>query len=126
MQNPLFIQMSPVCPVTDMGRTQTFWKRLGFTISFCDADTPETSNYAGVSRSGLELHLQSFTQEQMSYTQTMAMRIKVQDRDALEALYAQWSTHGIITATLKEQPWGNYKFGFYDPDPTPFFFYVDL
>ena len=126
MQNPLFIQMSPICPVTDMGRTQTFWKRLGFTISFCDAVTPETSNYAGVSRSGLELHLQTFTPEQMTYTQTMALRIKIRNRAGLETIHAEWSPLDIITAPLKEQPWGTYEFGFFDPDRTPFFFYVDL
>jgi len=122
----MFKTVSPVCPTTDLPRTLAFWQRLGFEPVFADHADPAKASYAGVVRANLELHLQTFTPEQMTYTQTMAMRIKLESRDALEQLHAEWQPHGHITAPLEEKPWGNYEFGFYDPDKTPFFFYVDL
>lgn len=122
----MFTRISPVCPTTDLARTLNFWQQLGFTPVFADHAEVDQATYAGVARANLELHLQTFTKEQMSYTQTMAMRIQLESRAALEALHEEWQPHGHITAPLAEKPWGNYEFGFYDPDKTPFFFYVDL
>ncbi len=121
----MFTTVSPVCPTTDLPRTVAFWLKLGFQGAFADHEDLSQASYAGVTRDGLELHLQTFTPEQMDYTQTMATRIRLESRAALEALYAEWQPHGHITAKLEEKPWGNYEFGFYDPDKTPFFFYVD-
>lgn len=122
----MFSTVSPVCPTTDLPATLKFWQELGFQPVFADHADPRQASYAGVSRANLEVHLQTFTPEQMDYTQTMAMRIKLESRAALEALYAEWHPLGHVTAPLEEKPWGNYEFGFYDPDKTPFFFYVDL
>ncbi len=122
----MFTRISPVCPTTDLARTLAFWQQLGFSPVFADHAEVSQATYAGVARANLELHLQTFTPEQMSYTQTMATRIQLESREALEALYAEWQPHGHITAPLEEKPWGNYEFGFYDPDKTPFFFYVDM
>jgi len=110
----------PVLPVTDMQRSLAFWSKLGFALDFADASPPEAASYAGVSRGDLVLHLQTFTDEQRGYTQTMALRIET---DSVDQLYAEWESLGFITAPLEEKPWGNYEFGFYDPDNTPFFFY---
>jgi uncharacterized glyoxalase superfamily protein PhnB len=122
----MFTRISPVCPTTDLARTLAFWQQLGFSPVFADHAEVGQATYAGVARANLELHLQTFTPEQMSYTQTMATRIQLESREALEALHAEWQPHGHITAPLEEKPWGNYEFGFYDPDKTPFFFYVDM
>lgn len=122
----VFTTVSPVCPTTDLARTIGFWQQLGFVPLFADHQDVEKASYAGMGRAELELHLQTFKPDQIQTTQTMAMRIKLNSRDALEALYAEWSPHGHITAPLEEKPWGNYEFGFYDPDKTPFYFYVDL
>jgi len=121
----MFKSVHPVCPVTDMGASLAFWARLGFAVAFADRDPPETADYAGVARDGLELHLQTFTPEQRAGTQTMAIRIEMTGRAALEALHGEWAPHGMITAELADKPWGTREFGFYDPDGTPFFFYVD-
>lgn len=118
--------VSPVCPVTDMAASLRFWKQLGFDLDFSDDPDPLSASYTGVKRGGLELHLQFFTAEQMEFTQTMATRIRMESRDALEALYAEWEPHGFITAPLEAKPWGNYEFGFYDPNNTPFYFYVNI
>ena len=93
---------------------------------FADHKDISQASYAGVQRETLELHLQTFTPEQIQTTQTMATRIRLESREALEALYAEWQPQGFISAPLEDKPWGNYEFGFYDPDKTPFFFYVDL
>lgn len=113
----------PVLPVTDMKRALDFWQRLGFAVDFVDRQPPEHADYAGVRRGDLVLHLQTFTAEQRSYTQTMALRIET---DAVETLYAEWKDLGVITAPLEKKPWGNYEFGFYDPDNSPFFFYREI
>lgn len=122
----MFTTISPVCPTTDLARTIEFWQQLGFAAVFADHQDVEKASYAGMRRAELELHLQTFTTDQIQTTQTMAMRIKLESRAALEALYKEWAPLGHISAPLEEKPWGNYEFGFYDPDKTPFFFYVDL
>lgn len=121
----MFITVSPVCPTTDLPKTIAFWETLGFERDFADHPDIGQANYAGVRRANLELHLQTFTPEQIQTTQTMAMRIRLESRAALESLYAEWHPLGFVSAPLDEKPWGNYEFGFYDPDRTPFFFYVD-
>lgn len=121
----MFITVSPVCPTTDLPRTMAFWERLGFDRDFADHPELSQATYAGVRRETLELHLQTFTPDQIQTTQTMAMRIRLESRSALEGLYAEWQPLDFISAPLAEKPWGNYEFGFYDPDRTPFFFYVD-
>jgi len=121
----MFKSVHPVCPVVDMEASLAFWRRLGLKVVFADADPPDAANYAGVAREGLELHLQTFTPEQRAGTQTMAIRIEMTGRDALETLHGEWAPHGIITAALDDKSWGTREFGFYDPDGTPFFFYVD-
>lgn len=121
----MFKSVHPVCPVTDMEASLAFWQKLRFDVVFADRDPAESADYAGVAREGLELHLQTFTPEQRAGTQTMAIRIEMADRASLEALNAEWVPHAIITAPLDDKPWGTREFGFYDPDGTPFFFYVD-
>ncbi|MEM9181267.1 MAG: hypothetical protein AAGA89_16255 [Pseudomonadota bacterium] len=122
----MFVAVSPVCPTTDLPKTVGFWKMLGFDLVFADHAELSAASYAGVQRDTLELHLQTFTPDQIQTTQTMATRIRLTSREALETLYAEWDLHGFTTAKLEAKPWGNYEFGFYDPDKTPFFFYVDL
>ncbi|GJL96397.1 MAG: hypothetical protein DHS20C06_02140 [Hyphobacterium sp.] len=113
----------PVLPVTDMKRALKFWQKLGFRLTFADASPTDEASYVGVSRGDLIFHLQTFTAEQRGYTQTMALRIET---DAVDALYSEWRDMGFITTPLEEKPWGNYEFGFYDPDNTPFFFYREV
>ncbi|MEL7032842.1 MAG: VOC family protein [Pseudomonadota bacterium] len=122
----MFVAVSPVCPRTDLPKTIAFWNALGFALVFADSKDIFRATYAGVQRETLELHLQTFTPDQLQITQTMATRIRLESREALEALYAEWHPKGVITAPLEAKLWGNYGFGFYDPDKTPFFFYVDL
>ena len=118
--------LRPVLPVTDMARSLAFWRALGFTVMFSDRDPAETADYAGVRGHGLELHLQTFTPGQIQTTQTMTIRIEVEDRPALEALHAAWSEVIEISAPLSEKPWGTVEFGFRDPDRSPFHVYCDV
>lgn len=120
----MFKSVHPVCPVTDMDRTLDFWRALGFTLVFSDNSDPDAAAYCGVGRAGLLLHLQAFTSEQLQVTQTMAIRIEMEDVAALDALAREWEPLGVITAPLGDRGWGNREFGLYDPDRTPFFFCV--
>jgi len=56
----------------------------------------------------------------------MAIRIEMDNLQALEKLYEEWKPHNVITADLGDRPWGNREFGFYDPDKTPFYFCVGI
>ena len=115
----------PVCPVVDIEASLASWRQLDMSVLFTDKVPPATADYAGIGRGGLELHMQTFTPEQRAATQTMAIRVEMPGREALEALHREWAPHGIITVALADQPWGTREIGFYDPDRTPFFFYVD-
>ncbi|MEO0418601.1 MAG: VOC family protein [Pseudomonadota bacterium] len=118
--------ITPVCPVADMQRSLAFWRKLGFDLAFVDNSDLDAAAYCGVRRDGVTLHLQTFTPDQIETTQTMALRIWLDGREALDALAAEWEPHGVITAPLGDRPWGNREFGFYDPDGTPFFFCIDV
>ena len=121
----MFTTVSPVCPTTDMARTLAFWQRLGFAVGFADHKDPAKADYAGVRRSGLELHLQTFTPEQLGSGTNMQIRVRVESAAALEALNTEWLPHKVIAAPLARKPWGNYELGFYDPDGAALFFYVE-
>jgi hypothetical protein len=121
----MFRTISPVLPVVGMAKNIAFWERLGFQNTFLDADSIEQSSYAVVRREEMALHLQSFTEEQNLATQKAAIRIEMTSREELEQLYEEWLPHDFITAKLKDQPWGNYEFGFYAPCGTALFFFVD-
>ena len=120
----MFRSVHPVCPVTNITRTLEFWVRLGFDLDFVDTSDPETASYCGVRRDGLLIHLQAFTPDQLKMTQTMAIRVELENVEALNALGAEWEPLGVISAPLGDRPWGNREFGLYDPDKTPFFFCV--
>lgn len=122
----MFKAITPVCPVTNMARTIAFWERLGFAVRFADNSNRLETTYCGVRRGSLELHLQSFTSEQLEVTQTMAMRIWMESRGKLDELAAEWEPHDVISSPLGDKPWGNREFGIYDPDRTPFFFCIDI
>lgn len=122
----MFKMITPVLPVTDLQRSLAFWETLGFKLDFIDNSAPEAAAYCGVRRDGLSLHLQAFAREDFDKTQTMALRIWMDSRKALDGLAAEWAPHGVISAPLGDRPWGNREFGVYDPDKTPFFFCVGL
>src|SRR5262245_33828589 len=121
----MFKSVHPVCPVVSMATSLEFWRRLGFEVGFSNASRQDRATYVGIRRGNLELHLQTFSAEQRTFTQTMAIRVEMTDRSSVEALHREWAAHGIISAALADTPWGTHEFGFYDLDGTPFFFYAD-
>jgi len=122
----MFKAIRPVIPVTNMKRSVEFWQSLGFETCFRDGNEIAASNYAGVQRDDLVFHLQTFSADDMFHPQCMSLRIELEERNKLESLFNEWNPSGIITAPLGERPWGNFEFGFYDPDRTAFFFYVPM
>lgn len=121
----IFKTVSPVCPVIDMREHADFWSSLGFRVQATSGATASESDYAVIGMEGMELHLQTFTADQLSATQTMATRIELSSLEELNALHEKWRKTISISAPLEEKPWGTIEFGFYDPVGTPFFFYVD-
>lgn len=121
----MFKGIRPVCPTTDMAATLVFWRRLGFQLAFSSLRPAEEADYAGMRRDDLELHFQTFTPEERTGVEAMALRIEVVDRAALDELYAEWEPLGMISAPLEQKPWGTFEFGFYTPERLAVFVYVD-
>ena len=121
----MFKTVSPVLPVVGMAENLAFWELLGFETVFIDPSAKDGNAYVVIRRDELVLHLQSFTKEQRASMEAIAIRIEMTSRKELEGLYQEWQKLDVITAPLKDQPWGNYEFGFYSPDGCAFFFFVD-
>jgi catechol 2,3-dioxygenase-like lactoylglutathione lyase family enzyme len=94
--------------------------RLGFRIAFRDGATP--TNYAGICRDDVELHMQFQYEHEMS---TLRLRIVVDDPDQL---FEEYRTQNVFheRTQLANTPWGTREFAFYDPDGNGLTFYRDL
>ena len=126
MQNETrFPALNPVIPVRDMQGTLAFYERkLGFVKVFDDTAKPgDAIRYAGVSRGGLCLHLQSMAPGE---NPTMPLiRIRV---ERIEPLYEEYRAKGVIgpRGHLEPKPWGSRDFGVHDPNGAALVFYEDL
>jgi hypothetical protein len=120
-----FKGVHPVCPVLDMSVHLAFRRRLGFEVAFSGGRPPDSADYVGIARGGIELHLQTFAADDLKRTQIMATRIELTDAGSLESLHAEWTGKVDISAPLRDTAWGTREFGFHDPARSPFFFYVD-
>ena len=120
-----FLSLHPVIPVRDMGTALEFYEgKLGFEKVFDDA--PEGGapiSYAGVSRGGLCLHLQTMAPGE---NPTMPlMRIAVEN---IEPLYEEYKAKGLVgpRGQLEAKPWGSKDFGVYDLNKAALVFYEDV
>ncbi|NDU99656.1 glyoxalase superfamily protein [Pseudoroseicyclus tamaricis] len=119
----IFTEVAPVLSVLDMGAALEFWGKLGFVIDFADSEVPEEAEYAGISRDGLALHLQTLPEDAARGQAAIAVRVAVESAGALKTLYDEWAPHDIIADPLELKPEGRMEFGFYAPDGAAFFFY---
>src|SRR5690242_19823780 len=95
----------------DLERALDFYQsKLGFTLAFRDPSAP--TNYAGVRRDEVALHMQWQDEHEMS---TIRLRFLVDDPDQL---FAEWLAKGAVEASRKPKstPWGTREFALYDPD----------
>ena len=113
----------PVLGARDVAATvQWYVERLGFTCAFDDGGA--TIRYAGISRDGVEIHLQ--WQDERYFPapgeDAPAYRFLVDDPDTLHAECT--GQRGLRpTAALRDTPWGTREFGVYDPNGHGLHFY---
>ncbi len=118
--------VQPVLGARDVAATVHWYvERLGFTCRFDDGGAP--IRYAGISRDGVELHLQ--WQDDRYFPppgdDAPSYRFLVDDPDALHAECT--GRRGLsLTATLRDTPWGTREFGMYDPNGHGLHFYKPL
>jgi uncharacterized glyoxalase superfamily protein PhnB len=116
----------PVLGARDVAATvQWYVERLGFICAFDDGGA--TIRYAGISRDGVEIHLQ--WQDERYFPapgeDAPAYRFLVDDPDTLHAECA--GQRGLRpTAALRDTPWGTREFGVYDPNGHGLHFYKPL
>ncbi len=118
----------PVLMAHDVAASVEFYRRLGFVLSF--QDDPDAPKYAGVSRDGIEIHLQWADSGQWAYpTDRPAYRFVVSDVDAI---YREFVASGSINASTSqgspwaapaETPWGTREFHLRDPSQNSLQFY---
>lgn len=117
--------VQPVLPVRDIAAALAFYTaRLGFRFRF--GDRSGAPAYAGVSRDGIELHLQ-WQAAKASADGSAALgnlRFVVDDPDAL---LAEFRASGAVRfeVTVRDTEWGTREFGLRDPDGNGLTFYGD-
>ena len=124
MTTAKFKEVNPILPVSDVeAAVQYYTDRLGFRISFRDRSSP--SNYVGVRRDGVELHLQWHEACDIGPKGTLMLRFIVDDPDAL---FAEYRGQGLFheRTELADKPWGTREFAFYDLNGHGLTFYRDL
>ena len=118
-------QLHPVLPVHDVKKAIDFYvKKLNFTVAF--ADRVDHMTYAGITRDGVEIHLQlhNITEWELTVERPM-LRFLVND---IEALFEEYKTQNVFhkNTDLRKTPWGTEEFAFYDPFKNGLTFYRDL
>ena len=120
MQPAAFDAVQPIVGARDLVASIRFYvDRLGFTLVFRDGGTP--TNYVGLRRGRVELHMQFQHDHEMS---TLRLRIRVDDPDVLHDEYR--SRDVAIASPLENKAWGTREFSIYDPDHNALMFYKVL
>ena len=121
MQTAMFTQVQPILGTRDVEKAIRFYvERLGFTLAFRDGSNP--TNYVGLRRGGVELHMQFQYPYEMG---TIRLRFVVDDPDALYEEYRDKNVFHEGTR-LADTPWGTREFALYDLDRNALTFYRDL
>lgn len=117
----MFQAVHPIIGTRNIEKALEFYaERLGFKVIFRDGSTP--TNYAGLQRDNVELHLQFQYEHEMS---TLRLRLLVSDPDAL---FEEYRTKDVFHDRTKliDTPWGTREFAFYDPDANGLTFYRNV
>ena len=120
--------VQPVLMSRDVAASVRFYERLGFALRFQDA--PVAPRYAGVTRDGVELHLQWQDESQWaSHVDRPTYRFLVGDVDQL---YLEFRGNGASAdqpggtspwLVPADTPWGTREFHLRDPDGNGLQFY---
>lgn len=117
----MFKAIHPILGARDLEAALEFYMtRLGFQLAFRDGSNP--TNYAGLRRDDVELHMQFQYEHEMSTTR---LRILVDDPDAL---YREYESQNVFFegTRLASTPWGTREFALYDLDRNALTFYRHL
>ena len=121
MHSAVFAQVQPILGTRDIEKAIHFYvDRLGFTLAFRDGSVP--TNYIGLRRDGVELHMQFQYPHEMGTTR---LRIVVDDPDVL---YEEYKDKDVFHegTRLADTPWGTREFALYDLDRNALTFYRNL
>jgi uncharacterized glyoxalase superfamily protein PhnB len=104
----------PVLPARNVTEAVRFYvDRLGFELRFTDRD--ENTEYAGVRRGGIVLHLQTQLEKdfQAGTAGQCMLRLVVDDPDAL---FEEYRDKGVFNGWTKlaDTPWKTREFAFFD------------
>ena len=115
-----FEALHPIIGTRDIERALDFYTtQLGFILAFRDGLKP--TNYAGVCRDEIELHMQFQYEHEMG---TIRLRFLVSDPDSLLAEYR--AKQLAIQDEIRNTPWRTREFALYDPDRNALTFYRRL
>jgi catechol 2,3-dioxygenase-like lactoylglutathione lyase family enzyme len=115
-----FQSLHPIVGTRDIERAIAFYTtQLGFAVAFRDSGTP--TNYAGLRRDGVELHMQFQYEHEMG---TIRVRFRVTNPDALLAEYRAKKVE--IQNDIRNTQWGTREFALYDLDRNALTFYRAL
>jgi len=114
----------PVIPAKDMTETLAFYvDRLGLTKTFDDASQPgDPVTYAGISREGFTLHLQTMIPGQSDAMPLIRIHVT-----GIEILHREYDAQGVVaeSGALRTTPWGTLEFGLYDPNGAGLVYYQE-
>ena len=117
------LAVQPVLMSRDIQRSLAFYARLGFKTIFIDSTSDP--KYAGVSRDGIELHLQWHdAAEWLAQADRPTYRFVVEDVDALHEML--WQAGIADMTSPHETAWSTYEFHVRDPDGNGLQFYRDV
>lgn len=118
----------PVLMSRDVETSLRFYAKLGFATDF--TDTPTQPRYAGVSRDGVELHLQ--WQDAAHWNNSLDRPAYRFATGNVDTLYAEFEKAGALPAVSAspyakpaDTPWGTREFHLHDPDRNALQFFAD-
>ena len=117
---------TPIFDVRDVNRALSYYvERLGFQVEFRYEEDP--SNYAGVIRDGVRLHMQWQHEDEFKKGTAGTSRVRIQV-DNPDALFEEYRSKGVVSegTEVRDTDWGTREFGFRDLDGNGLTFYQDL
>jgi uncharacterized glyoxalase superfamily protein PhnB len=123
------IELKDVIPILDVRDVDTalrfYVERLGFQVDFRYQEDP--SNYAGVRRGGVCLHMQWQHEDHFRNGTAGRLRVRIVVDDP-DALFEEYQAKGVVDerTQVRDTPWGTREFGFRDLDGNGLTFYRDL
>jgi uncharacterized glyoxalase superfamily protein PhnB len=121
-----FKDVIPILDVRDINKALAYYvEKLGFLVEFQYQQDP--SNYAGVYRDDVYLHMQWQHEDEFKKGTAGRLRFRILITNPDE-LYQEFKKQGVLNDNIeiKNTAWGTREFSFRDPDGNGLIFYCDL